>query len=355
MGSIGRAIDLGWEIFEPEFVPLVVGAPALRRYVVFGNLFATVGAETFRLDRHPTMSQHPITPMNESDLRLHLARQTRKSIALLDILHLAESEERLARHFKAMLREKAEIVLFDTLDQTHLNKVGRLIWQQRSDKPLFIAGSSGLEYALTSHWQQIGLVTPPEPLPVPGAVTQLIVISGSAAPGTASQIGWALENGFQGIRLNTANLIDPAQVESERAAAVQQALAALGTGGSVVIYAARGPDDPALQITRQRAEAVGLAASQVGPGLARQQGQILQTLLAKTGLRRVCVAGGDTSSHTAPQLGIYALEVVQPIAPGAPLCRASSDQAKFDGLEICLKGGQNGQTQFFGQIRAGRA
>ncbi|MCA1686456.1 MAG: four-carbon acid sugar kinase family protein, partial [Planctomycetia bacterium] len=78
VGSIGRAIDIGRRTFASPFVPLVVGAPALRRYCLFGNLFATAGGETFRLDRHPTMRCHPVTPMAEADLRAHLARQTSK-------------------------------------------------------------------------------------------------------------------------------------------------------------------------------------------------------------------------------------------------------------------------------------
>jgi len=60
------------------------------RYCVFGNLYARLGAEgeVFRLDRHPSMSRHPITPMDEADLRLHLSKQTRKKIGLLDVTQL---------------------------------------------------------------------------------------------------------------------------------------------------------------------------------------------------------------------------------------------------------------------------
>jgi len=72
VGSIGKAIEIGWSIFQPDAVPMMVGAPPLKRYLLFGNLFATVGETTYRLDRHPTMSKHPSTPMNEGDLRLHL-------------------------------------------------------------------------------------------------------------------------------------------------------------------------------------------------------------------------------------------------------------------------------------------
>ena len=103
VGSIGRAVELGQAAFAPAFVPVLAGAPALGRYCVFGHLFARSGPDgpVHRLDRHPTMSRHPVTPMTESDLALHLARQTSRKIALLDILRLREPggapAEQLAR------------------------------------------------------------------------------------------------------------------------------------------------------------------------------------------------------------------------------------------------------------------
>jgi uncharacterized protein YgbK (DUF1537 family) len=94
VGSIGRVIDIAWEIFEPRFVPMLVGAPALGRYCIFGNLFARCGTESepYRLDRHPSMSRHPVTPMNEADLRVHLCKQTSKSIGLFDIVQLTSGD-----------------------------------------------------------------------------------------------------------------------------------------------------------------------------------------------------------------------------------------------------------------------
>ncbi|MGD9279942.1 MAG: four-carbon acid sugar kinase family protein, partial [Desulfobacterales bacterium] len=68
VGNIGKAIELGLEIFSPEFVPVLAAAPKLGRHTVFGNHFAAVGdGEIFRLDRHPSMSKHPVTPMQEAD------------------------------------------------------------------------------------------------------------------------------------------------------------------------------------------------------------------------------------------------------------------------------------------------
>ena len=76
VGSIGCAIDLGVPHRHGRWSPMVVGVPRLRRYQAFGNLFASVDGACYRLDRHPTMSRHPVTPMRESDLRIHLRAQT---------------------------------------------------------------------------------------------------------------------------------------------------------------------------------------------------------------------------------------------------------------------------------------
>lgn len=354
IGSIGRAIDIGAEVYESTFVPMIIGAPALKRYMVFGNLFATVDGQTYRLDRHPTMSQHPITPMDEGDLRLHLAKQTHKSIALMDVLHLAGSQAEVDRRFQTLLQRQPDILFFDILDDTHLATAGRLIWENKGDRPLFVVGSSGVEYALVAHWQRVNLIEAPGQFSWPGAVEQIVVVSGSASPSTAGQISWALDNGFVGIRADAKSLIDPSLAAAEGAAITQQALMALGQGRSVVVYAARGSNDPAIKAAAYRLKELGLDPAGAGRWLGEQLGAILRTLVERTGLRRVCVAGGDTSSYAARQLGIYALEVLTPTAPGSPLCRASAHQARFDGLEIVLKGGQVGPPSYFGQVLQGQ-
>jgi 3-oxoisoapionate kinase len=355
IGSIGRAIEIGSRIFDSPVVPLMVGSPALKRFVIFGNLFAQVADVTYRVDRHPTMSKHPVTPMHESDLRLHLGKQTTRSIGLIDILYLSENDEAVGARLKALIAAGHEIILLDTLDDEHVLKIGRLIWSQRGEKSVFVVGSSGVEYALTAHWQEIGETQKPPPLTSPGAVDQLIVMSGSAAPGTAAQIDYALKNGFEGIRLDVPRLLNPDSADAERECVITQALEVLGAGHSLVLYSACGPDDTAIQAAKGQLHQLGIDSHSVGHHLGTQQGEILRALLEKTGLRRACVAGGDTCSYAARQLGIYALEILTPISPGAPLCRARSSSTHFDGLQISLKGGQNGGPDYFNAIKQGQA
>lgn len=345
IGSIGKAFEIGQRVFHSPFVPLLVGAPALKRYCVFGNLFATVGDETFRLDRHPMMARHAVTPMDEGDLRLHLAKQTDATIALFNLLHLSGTAEQVNNRFAALMNEKPDIVLFDTLDEERLATAGRLIWESDAR---FVIGSSGVGYALTSHWQR-----PRVTYPSAGAVEQVIVMAGSCSAATAAQIEWAEANGYAGLRLDASLLTDETTADAERARLRQAALGILNTGQSVVLYSALGPHDPVMQSSNERLRQRGVDELTVRERLGQQQGILLRELLLASGVRRVCVAGGDTSSHAISQLGIYALELLTPMVPGQPLNRAHAEDKRLDGLEIALKGGQHGRADHFESIRRG--
>src|SRR4030095_8679922 len=91
IGSIGRVMDLSRASFGPGAVPVVAATPALGRYCAFGNLFARSGTDglVYRIDRHPIMSVHPVTPMHEADLVRHLGHQTAMPIASVTLPQLA--------------------------------------------------------------------------------------------------------------------------------------------------------------------------------------------------------------------------------------------------------------------------
>ena len=344
VGSIGRAIDIGQATFGGDFVPLLVGAPSLRRYTVFGNLFATLHDDTYRIDRHPVMSVHPVTPMYEADLRLHLAEQTDKKIALLDILALQSAD--VDALLDRVLTGKPDVLLYDVLDEESLAQVGRLLWERRFSGTTFVAGSSGVEYALVAHWHNIELVAPPAVLPRADPVDRVVVISGSCSPVTEAQIRWACSNGFTGIELDVARL-----TSGDGAAAVANAYAksaqTLRDGGSVVLYTALGRAAGFI-------ENGGRDGADFNDRIGTRVGELLRTLCEQESVQRVVVAGGDTSGHAARQLDMYALTLEAPLAPGGPLCRSHSRNARFDGLQIVLKGGQVGGERFFAQVREGK-
>ncbi|APA89723.1 four-carbon acid sugar kinase family protein (plasmid) [Paraburkholderia sprentiae WSM5005] len=350
-GSIGRAIDIGVRQMPGRWSPMVVGAPRLKRYQAFGNLFAAVDGTGYRLDRHPTMSRHPVTPMNEADLRVHLARQTPREIGLIDFVQLASPDA--AARLRTLQRDDPPVVLIDVLDEASLAAAGRLVWEQRG-AGVFSASSSGLQYALTAHWRALGLVPASPGLPVAGPVDAIAAVSGSCSPVTAGQIRWARENGFRVERLDLRRALDADTREAEVERAVQVSIDALSRAQSSLVFSAEGPDDPDVLGFDDIAACARLTRAQAARRVGEALADVMLRTLERAAVSRVVVAGGDSSGEVASRLGIAALSVAAGMAPGSPLCRAWSDDPARDGLEIALKGGQVGAASFFGSVRAGR-
>jgi uncharacterized protein YgbK (DUF1537 family) len=334
-GSIGRAMEVGMDVCSPAFVPIVVGAPHLRRYVAFGNLFAANAEGVVqRIDRHP-MSHHPVTPMHEADLRLHLAAQTQTPIGLIDLPTLQSGQSNDA--VDSMLANGQAAILFDTIDAATQAAVGGLLWSHAGQKPIFSVGSSGLTAALISAWDAEGLLKDQPAAEVLPTARPLLVVSGSCSEKTQRQIQYALANGYLGIALDPVALMDSNGVV--RDATLKAAGEALAVGRSTVLYTALGPPTELAH----------------GSDLGAALGSLLRELLARADatpapVRRVVVCGGDTSSHVVQQLGIYALTWAANLQPGGPLCRAHAD-SYLDGLELVLKGGQVGTDGFFDVVR----
>jgi uncharacterized protein YgbK (DUF1537 family) len=333
-GSIGRALEIGLDVFEAAWAPVVVGAPKLNRYQVFGNLFATVGRETHRLDRHPTMSRHPVTPMDEADLRRHLARQTALPIGLVDLLAIQHGRAQSRLEEETAAEKRA--VFLDAMDEASLERVGELVWNNRSAAP-FSVSSSGLEYALTAHWRTSGQIGAPISPPLVAEVDRVAVVSGSCSPETEASIRWALNHGYVGVRLDVRRIADGSIEE-----ALKASLDAASQGRSFVLYTALGLQDEGYISTDAEFQA----------RLGAQLGRLTRDALLQSGIGRAAICGGDTSSRVGRELGAFALTAIRPIAPGSPLCRLWSD-GPIDGLEIVLKGGQRGGPQFFDEVRRG--
>ena len=170
IGSIGRVMDLARQAFGDGVIPIVAGTPALGRYCVFGNLFARSGTDgkVHRLDRHPIMGTHPVTPMTEADLALHLAAQTAQRIAKFTLPVFADGRDAMDRELERLAADAAGAILFDGATPEHLTEVGRLIeaLSAARNRPLFTVGSSGLEYAMTQWWRE-SRPLPQQPLAPP--------------------------------------------------------------------------------------------------------------------------------------------------------------------------------------------
>ena len=341
-GSIGRALELGQEAFNSPFVPIVVGAPHLKRFVSGGHLFA-VDPSGFihRIDRHP-MARHPITPMRESSLVRHLASQSTTRIANIhhDRLHTTP----LLETIQAQLSAHNRAILFDTLDTRDLETIGKALWPLAQQQPLFAVGSSGLTTALISAWQALNLIDATHPFPTAQQRprTPLLVVSGSCAAATARQIKWALAHNFHGLHIDPSHLLDPSSAPAFQQATAETTTTLLAEGKDVILYTANGSPTSTLEAPNPATPSVG--------SLGTALGQLLTAIASRFPLHRLLLCGGDTSSHAVQQLNLRALTWQANLQTGAPLCRAHAPGLN-NNLELVLKGGQVGTDTFFATVR----
>ena len=344
IGSIGRVMEVAAKIFPAPFIPLLVAAPALGRYTIFGQHFARYGIGSagaiHRLDRHPSISKHPVTPMTEADLRLHLAKQTMRRVDLFDILKFSLSEKEFRAAFQKLLAEKPAAVLFDALTAEHIARIGGLLESFAAPRhPMFSVGSSGIEAALASCWKNIASVSPKKKRDQMRTSPRLplLVLSGSCSPVTGGQIAWALKHGFAEVQIRLPALSADAPTELNRIGRAVNAY--LESGRSVILHTTRRGADKKIpaKFKGETASSLGLAL-----GFVAAYGPLYHKLV-----HRVCIAGGDTSSYAARAMGIKALEMIAPLTPGAPLCRAHAPGSPADGCEIVFKGGQVGAKDYF--------
>ena len=356
IGSIGKAIDIGAKIFGSKFTPLLVAAPILGRHCVFGNLFAKMGigsnGSIYRLDRHPSMSKHPTTPADESDLRLHLTKQTTKKIGLIDILQIEKPVDETQQQIRELLADGNEIILFDGLYQQQLAIIGELIdTNTTQDKSLFSVGSSGVEMALGNYWQNTGVIANLPDWKEITNVGPILVASGSCSPVTSAQIAYAIAQGFKEIAIDTEKLalegISDEIVEKYANEAVQY----LENKSDVVLHTSRGNDDVRVRKSDAIFQSKGIAKTETSVLYGTVLGRIARLVAERTLIKRIVIAGGDTSSHAARAMGIEAVEMIAPLAPGSPLCKAYAPGSPIDGLELNFKGGQVGKEDYFEMVK----
>jgi 3-oxoisoapionate kinase len=329
VGSIGTAVDTLRGYFAHPLVPVVGGQPGLQRYCAFGNLFAAAPVGTaheaplFRIDRHPTMSRHPATPMTEADLRVHLGRQGLEGMASMDWRTYALPFDAFNTLLDQRLQSRPPAVLFDVLDDAQLARIGRVLVERSAEAPLLAVGASSVAQAWT-------MALPARPLGIQEYVLAktagpLFVLAGSLSPMTAAQIDAAHAYDKHEITLDPASgMPSPASLaQIERL---------LQSGRNVLAFTGRTAGD----VSRE--------------GMARACAALVSAMVNAVPMQRIGIAGGDTSSFAVQALGAWGLSYLATLSPGVALCRVHADRAGLDGMEVMLKGGQMGQADLFDKL-----
>ncbi|MBM6595157.1 four-carbon acid sugar kinase family protein [Microvirga pudoricolor] len=326
-GNLATAIAVLRGSVQHPGAAILGGQPSLGRYCAFSNLFAAFGRDgVHRLDRHPVMSRHPATPMNEADLRLHFAALGLPGVQ--GIHWPALGHDGAADEWEA-LSSTAPAVLFDALEAGHVGAVGRLLREASRGRSLLAVGPSSVAQAFFE--ERDGIATAP-PVPAEGPVLAFV---GSLSATTRAQM--AAARSYRRIAVDPGILTTSADARTRIA---EEAASLLADGRHVMLSTAPDEGD------------VPLSAAASLPDLSAV---LVDDVLKRCPVRRLAVAGGDTSSKIVGHLGYWGLGYYGQIGNGVAVSATRSDDAARDNMVLMLKGGQMGQETLFEDFLEDRA
>ena len=317
-GNIGPVAEALQAFTQARFVPVTPAFPEAGRTVFKGHLF--VGDAL--LSDSP-MRDHPLTPMRDANLvRVLQAQLARGRVGLIDHTVVARGGPAIAEKAEALAAAGVAFGIVDTVDNAALHHLAQpcVAW------PLVVAGS-GLALGLAPQW---GFQPQAAAAALPPAQGHAAVVSGSCSAASNAQVADFLAHGGEAFAVDPLRL---AAGEDVAAAALAWAAPRLGRR-PVLIYATAAP------------QAVRAVQAQLGVDAA---GALVEATLAAVatglvaqGVKRLVVAGGETSGACVQALGVRHMRIGPQIDPGVPWCHAAQP-----GLHLALKSGNFGGVDFF--------
>ncbi|MEO6998182.1 MAG: 3-oxo-tetronate kinase [Terracoccus sp.] len=322
-GNIGPVADAAMALLGSHHVVHLPAYPANGRTVYQGHLF--VGRH---LLSESGMEHHPLTPMTDPNLVRFLAHQTQAGVTLLplEVLRSGSAPSAIRNLLRAEPVGQATHIIADSITNEDLDAVATA--SVAHDSALLAGGA-----AYAAAWgRALGLGRQPSPFVLPGLDTgPAAVLVGSASSATRRQVA-AFEADHPTRRLTADGLQCPERLADELVAWA----AGLMAEQPVLIAADTTP--AGIDATRQRFGHEAASAR-----IERALGLVAKGLVT-AGVRRLVVAGGETSGAVAQALGIRSVRIGPSICPGVPWT-ASSDPD----IAIAFKSGNFGGDDFFAE------
>lgn len=325
-GNIAAVADAFADNVGAAWVAIIGGQPSLGRYCLFGHLFAEVDGVAHRIDRHPVMRVHPVTPMDESDLRLHLRKQGWNQIGLVPFTAYQEGANKIADGIEDRLASGERQTLFDVSCSNDLTVIGAALRRLAGRRKILCVGASSVVEALYARSATTGQGHAADSIR-PAFAGPVFAFSGSRSSVTAAQVERA--SLYAKVPITPSALA----AASSQAGVVQCCRNHLAAGENVL------------------AHLVGESAAQDGHALAGATADFIKAVLGGSHIGCLAIAGGDTSSVAVESLSIDSLSILANFDRGVPITRAHAGN-HLDKLPVVLKGGQMGSSGFFDALLA---
>jgi len=321
-GNIGPVAEALLQALGGKLAIACPAFPTNARTIYMGNLF--VGEVPLS---ESGMRNHPLTPMSDANLVRVLQAQARGKVGLVPWTVVSAGAEAIRARFAALQSEGVSLAVVDAINDADLHAIASAC----ADHALVTAGS-GIAIGLPENFRRAGLLPArSDAAALPAMPGPAAVISGSCSQATNGQVAHWIASGRTALR------IDPLEIAggSDVAAAALSAADKAGTAGPVLFYATAEPE----QVKAIQAK---LGVAEAGALVEQTLARIAQGLMLR-GVRRLVVAGGETSGAVVQALGITALKIGPQIDPGVPWTAAQGAHA----LLLALKSGNFGTRDFF--------
>jgi len=316
-GNIGPVLDVVLDQLDERTTIVAPSFPAAGRTVYQGHLFVHD-----QLLNESSMRHHPLTPMTDSSVVRLLRAQTRRPVHLLPHRTVRCGIAAVAARLDEIRDADGGLVVADAVDDTDLAILAEGVGELR-----VVSGGSGLAAYLPAAW---GTERDDQAVVLPHAGGASAALAGSVSRTTNRQVA-----AYDGPKraLDPIDLLDdPTGLDKAIAWACEQAV----SGATPLLYSTAAPD----AVSRAAARSGGRAAALIERSLARAA----RELVHQAGVRRLVVAGGETSGAAVQALGIRTLRVGPQIDPGVPWAWGETPVC---GLHIALKSGNFGRPDFF--------
>lgn len=314
-GNIGPVTDALMELVDTPFTLLCPALPINGRTVKDGVLYVN----GVPLSESP-MRYHPLNPMLESSIELLMGRQSRYPCVTLRDAVFSEGGESVSQRLTESARRFGHIT---AVPDYYRPEHGAGLAEAFGGLPLLTGGSGLLEHLArrvrdrdTQQPESAG----------PEARGRRLILCGSCSSMTQKQVKAYLDAGKRAIRVEPAALLAGSQTEDGLMRAVRSAqddLLLYSTAGkNELVVSAGGVDIPAL--------------------LERLMGELAACGEA-AGVRRIIVAGGETSGAVTRRLGHALFRIGGDAAPGVPVMIPLDSPD----MRLVLKSGNFGDEDFF--------
>ncbi|MEP3113186.1 3-oxo-tetronate kinase [Nisaea sp.] len=325
-GNIGPVTDALMADLKADFTIACPAFPETGRTIFKGHLF--VGDQL--LSDSP-MRNHPLTPMTDSNLVSVLQRQTEKSVKLIQFATVEAGSDAVSAEMSALKAAGGGVAIVDAVLDRHLFSIGYSL----ADLVL-ITGGSGIALGLPENYRRQGLLNETAGADaIPAIPGHAAVLAGSCSVATLGQID-RFKADHPSFGIDPLRLADDQNVVEEVLDWAREKIPA----GPVLVYASQPSETVrAIQERLGRAEA-GALIEEAMAGIAKG--------LIASGVRRLVVAGGETSGAVVSALGVSGLRIGSQIDPGVPATVSLDDEP----IALALKSGNFGGPDFFAKALA---